>query len=178
MMFRRFGEKTKYLVCRCSSILLGLVPTLCVLVSSVLRLLVYAGTCDTEEPSMVMVCTALKSTHEGVTYHLIFAIAGLVFCCLNSAINIVFYFVQSKMMLGSWLTWTFLCAAGHFVVSFEQNIVGPMAWFQGDLIGVLSFLYQSCLIVCWAAVIVVHFGQRPEALSKDHEAETIPLQQI
>ena len=41
------------------------VPTLCVLVSSVLRLLVYAGTCDTEEPSMVMVCTALKSTHEG-----------------------------------------------------------------------------------------------------------------
>ena len=69
-----------------------------------------------------------------VTYHLIFAIAGLVFCCLNSAINIVFYFVQSKvkqnnvnyyktifqMMLGSWLTWTFLCAAGYFVVSFEQ----------------------------------------------------------
>ena len=25
-----------------------------------------------------------------------------------------------QMMLGSWLTWTFLCAAGHFVVSFEQ----------------------------------------------------------
>ena len=75
------------------------VPTLCVLVSSVLRLLEYAGTCDTEEPSMV--CTALKSTHEGgvtaVTYHLIFAITGLVFCCLNSAINIVFYFVQSKV---------------------------------------------------------------------------------
>ena len=87
------------------------VPTLCVLVSSVLRLLVYAGTCDTEEPSMV--CTALKSTHEGgevnaerfrdvslnlVTYHLIFAITGLVFCCLNAAINIVFYFVQSKVI--------------------------------------------------------------------------------
>ena len=32
-----------------------------------------------------------------VTYHLIFAITGLVFCCLNAAINIVFYFVQSKV---------------------------------------------------------------------------------
>ena len=32
-----------------------------------------------------------------VTYHLIFAITGLVFCCLNSAINIMFYFVQSKV---------------------------------------------------------------------------------
>jgi len=178
MIFRRFGEKTKYLVCRSSSILLGLVPTMCVLVSSVLRLLVYSGACDTEKP-IIMACSALRSTHEGVTYHLIFAITGLVFCCLNSAINIMFYFVQSKMMLGSWLTWTFLCAAGHFVVSFEQNILGPMAWFQGDLIGVLSFLYQTSLIVCWAAVIIVHFGQRPRALSKDHvAAETIPLQQI
>ena len=71
-----------------------------------------------------------------VTYHLIFAITGLVFCGLNSVINIVFYNIQSKvkhnecntvflktifqMMLGSWLTWTILCAAGHFVVSFEQ----------------------------------------------------------
>ena len=74
-----------------------------------------------------------------------------------------------------------------------------MAWFQGDLIGVLSFLSQSCLTVCWAAVIVVYFGQRwekklspkgidppkckcclnrPEALSEDHEVESIPLQQI
>ena len=129
------------------------VPSLCVLVSSVMRLLVYAGTCDTKDLNMV--CRALKSTHEGgemrhrkqpellpcvclnlVTYHLIFAITGLVFCGLNSVINIVFYNFQSKvkhnecntvslktifqMMLGSWLTWTILCAAGHFVVSFEQ----------------------------------------------------------
>jgi len=131
-----------------------------------------------------------------VTYHLIFAITGLVFCGLNSVINIVFYNIQSKvkhnecntvflktifqMMLGSWLTWTILCAAGHFVVSFEQNILGPLAWFRGDLIGVLSVLYQTCLMLCWVAVIVVHFGQRPGALIKDqsHEAETIPLQQI
>lgn len=153
-------------------------PSLCVLVSSVMRLMVYAGTCDTKDLNMV--CKALKSTHEGVTYHLIFAIAGLVFCGLNSVINIVFYNIQSKMMLGSWLTWTILCVAGHFVVSFEQNILGPLAWFRGDLIGVLSVLYQSCLMVCWAAVILVHFGQRPGALIKDqsHEAETIPLQQI
>ena len=132
-----------------------------------------------------------------VTYHLIFAITGLVFCGLNSVINMVFYNIQSKvkhnecntvflktifqMMLGSWLTWTILCAAGHFVVSFEQvdksnkrlnyiahhntsilcqNILGPLAWFRGDLIGVLSVLYQTCLMVCWVAVIVVHFGQR------------------
>ena len=124
-------------------------PSLCVLVSSVMRLMVYAGTCDTKDLNMV--CKALKSTHEGgemtdtqnlfmllnsVTYHLIFAIAGLVFCGLNSVINIVFYNIQSKvrhnefstvslktifqMMLGSWLTWTILCVAGHFVVSFEQ----------------------------------------------------------
>ena len=49
-----------------------------------------------------------------------------------------------------------------YLTLFYQNIWGPMAWFQGDLIGVLSFLYQTSLIVCWAAVIVVHFGQRWE----------------
>ena len=89
------------------------VPTVCVLVSSVLRLLVYTGMCDMEELD-TLPCSILKSTHEGgnsqiirvdnnhlkkipVTYHLIFAITGVVFCCLNSVINISFYCVQSKV---------------------------------------------------------------------------------
>ena len=37
---------------------------MCVLVSSVMRLLVYSGTCDTAEP-ITMICSALRSTHEG-----------------------------------------------------------------------------------------------------------------
>ena len=40
------------------------VPTVCVLVSSVLRLLVYTGMCDMEELD-TLPCSILKSTHEG-----------------------------------------------------------------------------------------------------------------
>ena len=61
----QFSEKTRFTVCRVSSLILGLVkttccvvfvvdmllqvPTMSVMVSSVLRLMIYCGVCDSKE---------------------------------------------------------------------------------------------------------------------------------
>ena len=74
--------------------------------------------------------------HFLVTYHLIFAITGLVFCCLNSAINIMFYFVQSKVK--------------HNGMSqgFSQDDISDDAWKLVDLDIIMCCGTFCCLI--WA----------------------------
>ena len=71
-----------------------------------------------------------------VTFYLLFAVAGIIFCVVNTVINLLLFCNQNKVgnmshvvicfiyipqgILGSWLTWTVLCAIGHLVWSFEQ----------------------------------------------------------
>jgi len=57
---------------------------------------------------------------KGVTFYLLFAVAGVIFCVVNAIINLLLFCNQGKGVLGSWLTWTILCAVGQVVWSFEK----------------------------------------------------------
>jgi len=103
----------------------------------------------------------------------------MVFCFINTALNIVFYYIQSKVVIGSWLTWTFLCSIGHIIISFEQNVLGPLSWVDGGFPNILNIIYQVCLVICWFTVFLVQFGRRltaPAELSSS--IENVPLQQL
>lgn len=175
MIFCR--EKTRYVTCRISSCILGLIPTVTVMMISVIRLMVYSGIDVSLICHLPTKCYWIGS--EGVTFHLIIAIAGMVFCTINTAINIIFFCIQSKVVLWSWITWTFLGIVGHIIVSFEQSIMGPLEWFEGGVLNILQIIYQLVILICWSAVVLVSFGKRLD-MSKDHRftGENIPLQQI
>jgi len=183
IMFHKYSEKTKFVVCRVCSFILGLVPTISVLIFSLLRLMVYCGVCDKEDSyekgDYFCEFTGHWVGSEGVTFHLIFIVFGMVFCFINTALNIVFYYIQSKVVIGSWLTWTFLCSIGHIIISFEQNVLGPLSWVDGGFPNILNIIYQVCLVICWFTVFLVQFGRRltaPAELSSS--IENVPLQQL
>jgi len=182
-MFHKYSEKTKFVVCRVCSFILGLVPTISVLIFSLLRLMVYCGVCEKEDSyekgDYFCEFTGHWVGSEGVTFHLIFIVFGMVFCFINTALNIVFYYIQSKVVIGSWLTWTFLCSIGHIIISFEQNVLGPLSWVDGGFPNILNIIYQVCLVICWFTVFLVQFGRRltaPAELSSS--IENVPLQQL
>ena len=88
-------------------------------------------------------------------------------------IHVVMSFIcVPQGILGSWLTWTVLCAIGHLVWSFEQvtltwvtyinihdfcvqSLSGPIAWLSGGYFGVLNILYEASVILCLCAVVFV-----------------------
>jgi len=142
-------------------------PTVVVLCFSVARFLVYFSLC--EETSKDTVCRVITEYNiadystKGVTFYLLFSVAGLIFCVINSVINLLLFCNQSKGILGSWFTWTILCALGQFVWSFQQSRAGPVSWVSGGYMGVMSLIYKVSLNLCLLSVAFLSggFGCRP-----------------
>jgi len=155
----RWGDTTRYLTCRAAGCIQGVIPSVCVLCFSVARFLVYFSLCEeTSKNTVCWIITEYRLTdysNKGVTFYLLFSVAGLIFCVVNSLINLLLFCNQSKGILGSWFTWVFLCSVGHIVWSFQQSLSGPVSWLSGGYPGVLSLLYQVSLICCSASVAFV-----------------------
>jgi len=123
---------------------------------------VYFSLC--EETSKDTVCRVITEYNiadystKGVTFYLLFSVAGLIFCVINSVINLLLFNNQSKGILGSWFTWTFLCAIGQFVWSFQQSISGPLSWVSGGYFGVMSLIYKMSLYLCLFSVAFLSGG--------------------
>ena len=79
------------------------------------------------------------------------------------------------MILGSWLTWTFLCLAANLFAAFEQVTTfqsspslrprvqspeGPLAWLDWDTVGSLNIIHQSSLALSFILVSIVFLGTR------------------
>merc|ERR1719348_1214638 len=166
----RWGDTTRYLTCRAAGCIQGVIPSVCVLCFSVARFLVYFSLCEeTSKNTVCWIITEYRLTdysNKGVTFYLVFSVAGLIFCVVNSLINLLLFCNQSKGILGSWFTWVFLCSVGHIVWSFQQSLSGPVSWLSGGYPGVLSvylgislFCWTHCLVFStepvWASVLVV-----------------------
>ena len=131
-----------------------------------------------------------------VTFHLILAIAGILYFSLNCVMNFIFFrhfqsrvWIQAlptcghiantittfQMILGSWLTWTFLCLAANLFAAFEQVTIfqsspslrprvqspeGPLAWLDWDTVGSLNIIHQSSLALSFILVSIVFLGTR------------------
>merc|ERR1712013_913090 len=154
-------DSAYYHTCRAAACIQGLFPTVVVLCFSVARFLVYFSLC--EETSKDTVCRVITEYNiadystKGVTFYLLFSVAGLIFCVINSVINLLLFYNQSKGILGSWFTWTFLCAIGQFVWSFQQvwslvlGFRGILWCYEPHLQDVSLFLLIFCCFFIWCA---------------------------
>ena len=112
-----------------------------------------------------------------------------------------------QMILGSWLTWTFLCLAANLFAAFEQVTTlqstpslrptvqspeGPLAWLAWDTVGSLNIIHQTSITLSFIVVSIVFLGTRwvvqfyrgfisifrPKLQTISSELESVPLQHI
>merc|ERR1712142_344802 len=157
----RWGDTTRYLTCRAAGCIQGVIPSVCVLCFSVARFLVYFSLCEeTSKNTVCWIITEYRLTdysNKRVTFYLLFSVAGLIFCVVNSLINLLLFCNQSK------------------------SLSGPVSWLSGGYPGILSLLYQVSLICCSASVAFVFCCHRPYkggCHTVTIEEHCIPLQEV